>query len=111
MSFLLYLICFAKGLHECWEKACRRGGYQRRSRGPAARRADPQWASLPLAPVPSAGTDNALYRLGADMVVRLPRIDWAVGQAEKERQWLPKLAPLLPLAVPVQLALQSRRRQ
>src|SRR5262245_36274599 len=65
----------------------------------------PQWASLPLAPVPSAGTDNALYRLGAEMVVRLPRIDWAVGQAEKERQWLPMLAPFLPLAIPVQLAI------
>jgi aminoglycoside phosphotransferase (APT) family kinase protein len=32
----------------------------------------PQWADLPLEPVPSAGTDNALYRLGDDMVVRLP---------------------------------------
>ena len=25
----------------------------------------PQWAGLPVTPVPSAGTDNALYRLGA----------------------------------------------
>ena len=65
----------------------------------------PEWAGLPLAPVPSAGTDNALYRLGSDMVVRLPRIDWASGQALKEREWLPKLAPVLPLAVPMQLAL------
>src|SRR5262249_21203517 len=64
----------------------------------------PQWASLPLVPVPSAGTDNALYRLGADMVVRLPRIDWAAGQAEKEQRWLPRLAPHLPLAIPVPLA-------
>ena len=65
----------------------------------------PQWADLPLTPVPSAGTDNALYRLGSDMVVRLPRIDWAVGQAEKERRWLPRLAPHLPLAIPEQLAM------
>jgi aminoglycoside phosphotransferase (APT) family kinase protein len=54
--------------------------------------------------VPSAGTDNALYRLGRDMVVRLPRIDWAVGQVEKEQRWLPKLAQHLPLAIPVPLA-------
>jgi aminoglycoside phosphotransferase (APT) family kinase protein len=33
----------------------------------------PQWAGLPVVKVPSAGTDNAMYRLGADMVVRLPR--------------------------------------
>src|SRR5947207_9742242 len=64
----------------------------------------PQWADLPIRPVRSAGTDNALYRLGEDMVVRLPRIHWAVGQVEKEQQWLPRLAPLLPLAIPVPLA-------
>ena len=64
----------------------------------------PQWADLAIAPVPSAGTDNALYRLGDDMVVRLPRIHWAVDTVDKEQQWLPKLAPLLPLAIPVPLA-------
>jgi aminoglycoside phosphotransferase (APT) family kinase protein len=61
----------------------------------------PQWARLPVRPVPSAGTDNALYRLGADLAVRLPRIGWAVDDVEKEQRWLPRLAPHLPLAVPV----------
>ena len=65
----------------------------------------PDWADLPIERVPSAGTDNALYRLGDDMVVRLPRIGWATGQAEIERQWLLRLAPLLPLAIPVPLAI------
>ncbi len=65
----------------------------------------PDWAHLPMEPVPSAGTDNALFRLGDEMAVRLPRIHWAVGQAEKEHHWLPKLAPFLPLAVPLPLAL------
>jgi aminoglycoside phosphotransferase (APT) family kinase protein len=65
----------------------------------------PQWANLPLEPVPSAGTDNALYRLGEGMVVRLPRIHWAAGQVEKEQRWLPRLAPHLPLAIPVPLAM------
>jgi aminoglycoside phosphotransferase (APT) family kinase protein len=64
----------------------------------------PQWADLPIEPVPSAGTDNALYRLGADMVVRLPRIDWAVGGVTKDFRWLPVLAPLLPIAIPLPLA-------
>jgi len=63
----------------------------------------PEWAELPLAPVDSAGTDNAMYRLGDDMAVRLPRIEAAVAQREKEHQWLPRLAPLLPLAIPVPL--------
>lgn len=64
----------------------------------------PQWADLPIRPVRSAGTDNAIYRLGDDLAVRLPRIHWATGQVAKERRWLPRLAPLLPLAIPVPLA-------
>ena len=64
----------------------------------------PQWAELPLERVASSGTDNALYRLGEDMVVRLPRIHWAVGAIDKDLRWLPTLAPLLPVAVPVPLA-------
>jgi len=64
----------------------------------------PQWADLPIEPVSSAGTDNALYRLGDDMVVRLPRIHWANGQVDREHRWLPRLARHLPLAIPVPLA-------
>ena len=64
----------------------------------------PQWADLPIEQVLSAGTDNALYRLGDDLVVRMPRIDWAIGDAEKEFRWLTRLAPFLPLAIPVPLA-------
>jgi aminoglycoside phosphotransferase (APT) family kinase protein len=65
----------------------------------------PRWADLPIEPVPSAGTDNAIYRLGAELAVRLPRIARAAGQVEKEQRWLPALAPHLPLAVPVPLAM------
>ncbi len=64
----------------------------------------PRWADLPLAPVHSHGTDNAIYRLGDEMAVRLPRIEAATGQVDKEHLWLAKLAPLLPLEVPVPLA-------
>jgi len=64
----------------------------------------PQWAKLPIIKVDSAGTDNAMYRLGNDMAIRLPRIHWAIEQVEKAHQWLPKLAPKLPLTIPVPLA-------
>ncbi len=64
----------------------------------------PQWADLPIGRVESAGTDNAIYRLGDDRLVRLPRIEWATGQIPKEQRWLPKLAPQLPVATPVLLA-------
>jgi aminoglycoside phosphotransferase (APT) family kinase protein len=64
----------------------------------------PHWASQAIEPVESAGTDNAIYRLGGDMAVRLPRIDWARSQVDKENEWLPRLAPHLPLPIPVPLA-------
>jgi aminoglycoside phosphotransferase (APT) family kinase protein len=64
----------------------------------------PHWSSLPIEPVPSAGTDNAIYRLGDDMAVRLPRIPATTTQVDKEQEWLPKLAPYLPLAIPTPLA-------
>jgi aminoglycoside phosphotransferase (APT) family kinase protein len=64
----------------------------------------PQWADLPLERVPSWGTDNALYRLGGELVVRLPRIGWAAGAAAKEQEWLARLAPLLPVDVPEPVA-------
>jgi aminoglycoside phosphotransferase (APT) family kinase protein len=65
----------------------------------------PDWADLHVERVPSAGTDNAIYRLGDDMAVRLPRIEWADGQVEREHEWLPRLAPHLPLAIPTQLTM------
>jgi aminoglycoside phosphotransferase (APT) family kinase protein len=64
----------------------------------------PQWASLPIECVSSSGTQNALYLLGDGLVVRLPRVHWAVAALERELEWLPRLAPLLPVAIPSPLA-------
>ncbi|GAA3392673.1 aminoglycoside phosphotransferase family protein [Streptomyces roseoviridis] len=61
----------------------------------------PHWAELPVRQLETAGTDNAMFRLGDELVVRLPKADWAQGQVEKEQRWLPLLAPALPLPVPV----------
>ncbi len=65
----------------------------------------PQWADRGLRRVESSGTDNAIFQLGDDLAVRLPRVEWAAGQPEKEHRWLSSLAPWLPLPVPVPLAL------
>lgn len=64
----------------------------------------PQWAELPLRRVPSDGTSNAMFRLGEDLVARLPLMEWAVSDVHKEQQWLPVLARQLPVAVPVPVA-------
>lgn len=64
----------------------------------------PHWRDLSIEPVESSGTDNAIYRLGEDMAVRLPRIPGGTGTIDKELRWLPKLAPLLPVAISQPLA-------
>ena len=61
----------------------------------------PRWADRRLRRIADSGTDNAIYRLGGDLGVRLPRIHWAAAQIEKECRWLPELAADLPTAVPV----------
>src|SRR2546430_2011408 len=46
----------------------------------------PKWAGLSIERVRSAGTDHAMYRLGEEKAVRIPRVSWAVEQAEKEHR-------------------------
>ncbi|MCD7444568.1 aminoglycoside phosphotransferase family protein [Streptomyces lincolnensis] len=41
-----------------------------------------------------------MFRLGADLLVRLPRHPGAVGDVEHEQVWLPRLGPQLPVATP-----------
>ncbi len=60
----------------------------------------PEWADLPVSPVPLPGWDNITFRLGDDLSVRLPRDDSYVPQLAKEHQWLPVLAPELPVLIP-----------
>jgi aminoglycoside phosphotransferase (APT) family kinase protein len=59
----------------------------------------PQWADLPCERLSSSGTDNALYRLGNDLLLRLPRRRESVAATAKELDWLPHMQGL-PLAVP-----------
>jgi aminoglycoside phosphotransferase (APT) family kinase protein len=62
------------------------------------------WAHLPVAPVELDGWDNATFRLGEDLSVRLPSADVYVAQVEKEHRWLRILAPQLPLPIPEPVA-------
>ena len=65
----------------------------------------PQWADLRVEPVAFGGWDNRSFRLGERMVARLPSGESYAPQVEKEQHWLPLLAPMLPLAIPVPLAM------
>ena len=64
----------------------------------------PQWAHLPVTVVDLDGWDNTTFRLGEDLSVRLPSGDAYAAQVDKEHQWLPALAPQLPLPIPEPLA-------
>jgi len=59
----------------------------------------PDLADRAIAPI-GFGWDNAIFRLGEDLIVRLPRREMAVPLVEHEQRWLPELAPRLPLPVP-----------
>ncbi|MFD7258645.1 aminoglycoside phosphotransferase family protein [Streptomyces sp. NPDC059874] len=60
----------------------------------------PQWAEPAVERSASGGTVNAMYRLGDDMVVRLPLVRGGAEDVALERQWLPLLAPRLPAEIP-----------
>ena len=60
----------------------------------------PALAGRPIVAVRSTGTVNAIYRLGDDLCVRLPRMAKWADDLEREWQWLPRLAPHLSVPIP-----------
>lgn len=60
----------------------------------------PQWSDFPVTPVKVDGWDNRTYRLGDSLTVRLPTAAGYAPAVDKEDEWLPRLAPHLPVAVP-----------
>jgi aminoglycoside phosphotransferase (APT) family kinase protein len=63
-------------------------------------RAMPALADAPVRRLASSGSTNALYRLGDELLVRLPRQPGGSTTISKEATWMPVLAPLLPVSVP-----------
>lgn len=64
----------------------------------------PLWADLPVTPLASGGTVNAVYRLGDSLTVRLPLTAGGAGDLAKEARILTALDGL-PVAVPAVVAL------
>lgn len=59
----------------------------------------PDLAHLPLTTLAN-GWDNVVFRLGEELVARMPRREAAARILRHEQRWLPALAPRLPLPVP-----------
>ncbi len=59
----------------------------------------PDLADRPLRRL-GTGWDNAVFRLGSDLTVRVPRRELGARLIGTELRWVPELAPVLPLRVP-----------
>ena len=64
----------------------------------------PQWAGLPLSQIEPSGTVHAIFRIGDTLSARLPRREGPTEPGSEELDWLPRLAPLLPVDIPVPVA-------
>ncbi|MBO3095382.1 aminoglycoside phosphotransferase family protein [Cellulomonas dongxiuzhuiae] len=64
----------------------------------------PRWRDLPVQALPHRGTDHALFRLGEDLAVRMPRISGARGAVDRERAVTERLAALVGVEAPVPVA-------
>ncbi|XWN35368.1 MAG: aminoglycoside phosphotransferase family protein [Roseivirga sp.] len=65
----------------------------------------PQYAHWPVRAVQPGGIDNRTFRLGDELLIRLPSAEGYAAQVEKEQQWLPKLASCLSVQVPEPIAM------
>ncbi len=60
----------------------------------------PEYRDLRLEPLGATGSTNALFRLGAEHLVRLPRQPGGSQTIEKEARWVARVAAAVPIAVP-----------
>lgn len=63
-------------------------------------RAFPEYAREGLRGLQDSGSSNALFRLGKDKLVRLPRQPGGGASIDKEASWLPHVAPRVTAQVP-----------
>lgn len=60
----------------------------------------PAWASLPLRLLRTSGTEHSTWRLGDELLVRMPRHTEAESGLVKEVAWWPRLRGVLPVETP-----------
>ncbi len=64
----------------------------------------PNYASLPLKRLAAFGSTNVLFRLGDELLVRLPRQPGGGSAIDKEQHWLPEISRHLSVRVPEVIA-------
>jgi aminoglycoside phosphotransferase (APT) family kinase protein len=71
----------------------------------------PKWKHLHIDQILPGGWDNRTFRLGEEMIIRLPSSKEYSEQVEKEQKWLPTLSPLLPLSIPKPIEIGSPSKE
>ncbi|MBI2791156.1 MAG: aminoglycoside phosphotransferase family protein [Gammaproteobacteria bacterium] len=61
----------------------------------------PEYAHLPITSVEKQGHDNRTYKLGKELLIRMPTAESYALKVPKEQALLPKLAPHLTVNIPV----------
>ena len=56
--------------------------------------------NLSVKPAQATGSDNFIFRVGNDLLIRLPRHASSESQLKKEIKWLPLLSEVLPVSIP-----------
>ena len=64
----------------------------------------PKWSNLSIIPVKRSGWDNRTFRLGTDLLVRMPSAESYSAQVHKEQRWLPYLGEWLSIPIPKVIA-------
>ncbi|MCL2548656.1 MAG: hypothetical protein FWE76_05810, partial [Symbiobacteriaceae bacterium] len=64
----------------------------------------PRWQNLPVVLVEPGGHDNHSFRLGNEMVIRLPSAECYMSAISKERAWLPVFTRSVSLRIPIPIA-------
>ncbi len=65
----------------------------------------PTWSTLEIKEVEAQGNDNITFRLGDQMLIRIPSADRYAEKVFKEQEWLEKISLQLDVTIPVPIAL------
>lgn len=63
----------------------------------------PEFSDLPITEIDRQGHDNRTYRLGNDMLIRMPTMDFYSLAVDKEQKFLPRIKPYITTNIPVPL--------
>jgi aminoglycoside phosphotransferase (APT) family kinase protein len=65
----------------------------------------PVWSTMDVRAVDESGWDNRSFRLGQDLIIRLPSAESYAAQVDREQVWLPRISPHLSQPIPIPVAL------